>query len=304
MLFRSHASRPAATPSLVAEVPLDGARTELSERPSPPAEQSTAAATHAPAAPAVPHMVLVDELPYRATHTRARELPEHAHGKKHGRHGRPYHPAPGIVVDVPDAQGEADGADLQRTARNVGYWPFRHCYEEGLRRDQALSGKVALDVQVGATGAVERASLASATVKDESVALCVEREAEHLTLAPGKGSARLAVTLSTGDEAVPEPHAVPHAKELRESLRASWPAVEKCYAAGLASRPDAGGRLELRIRARSDGHVVDVAEGDTHFDAAVTRCVLAVYRSASLPAVHGGPHESTFVYAMHLESRP
>jgi hypothetical protein len=238
-------------------------------------------------------------------HGRTHELPEHrTHGKKKGRHGRPFHPAPGIVVDVLDAQGSADAVDLQRTARNVGYWPFRHCYEEGLRRDQALSGKVALDVAVGAQGAVEHATLASSTLKDDSVSLCVQREAEHLTLAPGKGSARITIALSTGDEPVPEPRPAQHAKEVRESLRASWPAVEKCYAGELAKHPDAGGRLELKFRSRSDGHVVEVAEGDSRFaDVDVTRCVLGVYRGATLPAVHGGPRESTFVYDLHLEAK-
>jgi hypothetical protein len=114
----------------------------------------------------------------------------------------------------------------------------------------------------------------------------------------------MAVTLSTGDEPVPEPRPAPHAKELREALRVSWPAVEKCYAGELPKHPDAGGRLELRIRTRSDGQVVEVAEGETRFaEVDVTRCILGIYRTASLPAVHGGPHESTFVYAMHLEAR-
>jgi hypothetical protein len=45
-------------------------------------------------------------------------------------------------VDVADASGGASAAELQRVARNVGYWPFRHCYEEGLRRDQKMGGKV------------------------------------------------------------------------------------------------------------------------------------------------------------------
>jgi hypothetical protein len=215
------------------------------------------------------------------------------------------------VVDVLDAHGEADAASLQRTARNVGYWPFRHCYEEGLRRDQGLSGRVTLEMTVSASGTVEHTAIASTNVKDESVALCVARETEHLTLAAAQGTARMEVILSTGDEPVPEPHAAFHARELREGLRASWPAVEKCYASEIAKHPEhdrAGGRLELRFRVKSDGHatqVVEVAEGESRFaDIDVTRCVLGVYRTASLPAVHGGPHETSFVYALHLEARP
>jgi hypothetical protein len=292
-----------AAPALVAEVPLEVPHAEPSVAPSGNGEEVAPPVPSAPAAGAAPQVVLADELPYRPSHLR--ELPHHAHhGKKKGRHGRPYHPAPGIVVDVSDAQGSADANDLQRTARSIGYWPFRHCYEEGLRRNQSLSGKVTLDVTVGATGAVERATMASATVKDESVALCVEREAGKLTLAPGKGTARLAITLSTGDEPVPEPPPATHAKELRDGLRASWPAVEKCYASELAKQPEAGGRLELRFTTHADGQVVDVAEGESRFaDVDVTRCVLGVYRQAQLPPIHGGGPKSTWVYALHLESR-
>jgi len=271
-----------------------------------------------PAAPTAlsspPHVVLVDELPFRASHSHARELPEHAehahHGKKKGRHGRPFHPAPGIVVDINDATGGASSADLQRTGRNVGYWPFRHCYEEGLRRDQHMGGKVDLDLAVAPGGGVDRANITGATLHDESVVLCVAREAAHLALTPGESatSAKMELTLSTGDEPVPEPHPVPHAEELREALRASWPAVKQCYAGGLSKHADDGGRLELHFHVKPGGEIAEVAEGDTRFgDVEVTRCVLGVYRGAKLADVahvaHGS-HDGSFVYALHLEARP
>ncbi|HEY6461936.1 MAG TPA: AgmX/PglI C-terminal domain-containing protein, partial [Polyangiaceae bacterium] len=168
-----------------------------------------------PPPPAAMHVVLVDELPFKATHTRARELPEHAeheherghHGKHKGRHGRPFHPAPGIVVDVLEANGGATAADLQRDARNVGYWPFRHCYEEGLRRNQEMGGKVSIDLGVAPGGAVRSANVTGSTVHDDSVTLCVAREAAHLSLAAGETatSAKMTVNLATGDEPVPVP---------------------------------------------------------------------------------------------------
>jgi hypothetical protein len=253
-----------------------------------------------------PHVILVDELPFHATHTR--ELPEHArHGKRRGRHGRPFHPAPGIVVDVPEASGGASAADLQRTGRNVGYWPFRHCYEEGLRRDQHLGGKVDLDLAVAPGGSVESANITSATLHDESVVLCVAREASRLALTPGEAttSAKLDLTLSTGDEPVPVPHALPHADELREELRSSWPAVKQCYGNEVAKHADVGGRMELRFHVRPSGEIAEVAEGETRFgDIDVTRCVLGVYRGTKLPGVAHGSHDASFVYALHLEARP
>jgi hypothetical protein len=260
----------------------------------------------APAA-ASPRIVLVDELPTRTTHPRAREVSEHGHhAKKHGRHGRPFHPAPGIIVDVTDAQGgNATAADLQRTARNDGYWPFRHCYEEGLRRNQDLSGSVSFSLYRQPSGIGSQ--LGQSSLHDESVTQCVLREAQHIDLpwgGEGEASADVKVSLATGDEPVPTAHPVPHADAIREGLRASWPAVQQCYASELGKHPDVGGRMELRFRVKADGEILEVSENEPRFgDVEVTKCVLGVYRTAKLPSLQG-THDATFVYALHFESAP
>ena len=80
--------------------------------------------------------------------------------------------------------------------------------------------------------------------------------------------------------------------------------MRQCYASELAKHPDAGGRMELRFHVKGS-EITEVAENDTRFgDVDVTRCVLGVYRTAKLPSVAHGSHETSFVYAMHLESRP
>jgi hypothetical protein len=197
--------------------------------------------------------------------------------------------------------------ELERAARSAAYWPFRRCYEAGLRRDQKLAGKVSLDVDVSPSGGVDHATIAMATLPDDAVVLCVGREAAHLSLAPGPAAkVRMDVGLYAGDEPVLVPHTVLHAEEVREALRASWPAVEQCYAAQLARHPDAGGDMELRFRARSTGEIMEVAEtGETRFsDVDVTRCVLGVYRTAKLPTARiCTSRETTFAYAMHFEAR-
>ncbi len=303
-----------AAPLSLAAVAADPA----SGPPGVPEAQPPSAPTVAPASAASPlRVVLADEEPARGTHASARELPEREpehghHGKtpKHGRHGRPFHPAPGIVVDVSGAAGGASAADLQRSARNVGYWPFRHCYEEGLQRNQQLAGSVRFSLSRRDGGAGTQ--LLESTVKDESVTLCVLREARHLELSWGAeasdarsdASAEMKVSLATGDEPVPTPRAVPHAEELREALHASFPAVQQCYASELARRPDVGGRMELRFRAKSSGEILDVSEDEPRFsDVEVTRCVLGVYRTAKLPRLHGA-HAGTFVYDLHFEAAP
>ena len=92
---------------------------------------------------------------------------------------------------------------------------------------------------------------------------------------------------------------------MSKRIPADWP---RALSQLLYDHPDAGGRLELRFRVKADGHatqILEVAEGESRFaDIEVTRCVLGVYRTASLPAMHGATHETSFVYALHLEARP
>jgi hypothetical protein len=270
------------------------------------ADEVPAASPPAPPAPTVQRVVLADELPYRWSREKMKDASDRPPPatKRRGRRGRPYHPAPGIIVDVTEAQGGAAAAEMQRSARNVGYWPFRRCYEEGLRRDQSLAGKVSVDLSVAGGGAVERTTITSATLRDESVVLCIGREASRLALSPGGGpptEAKMQVTLATGDALVPVPQPVPRASDLREALRASWPAVTQCYASSLAKHTNAGGRLELLFRTKSNGEIVDVAEeGETRFaDVDVTRCVLGVYRTSKLSSEVCSP---SFSYAMHFEA--
>ena len=56
--------------------------------------------------------------------------------------GKVPHPAPRIKVDVLKITGRINEADVLRQARSKGYWPFRLCYEEGLRRSQKVHGTI------------------------------------------------------------------------------------------------------------------------------------------------------------------
>ena len=60
--------------------------------------------------------------------------------------------------------------------------------------------------------------------------------------------------------------------------------------------------MELHFHVRSGGEISEVAENEPRFgDVEVTRCVLGVYRTAKLPSI---AHDTSFVYALHLEARP
>jgi hypothetical protein len=306
----AESATPPPEPAPVAAAPADSAAPEAPASSAPP----TPPTPPTPAAPApAPRILLADELPYVPAHLRAHDAkPEHHHAREASAREpgkRPYHPAPGIVVDVVAAEG-GSSADLQRVARNLGYWPFRQCYEEGLRRDPRLSGKVSLEVLVSPSGGVDRSTVTAATVHDEIVAACIAREAKHIAL-PGSESpvtAKVDVSLALGDEPVPTGRPVPNAEKLRDALRGSWGGVRRCYAGAVASRPSTGGRLELRFRVRH-GEIAEVSElggeGGARFgDSDVTRCVVGVYRAVHLPAAVHATHERSFVYALQLESIP
>jgi hypothetical protein len=283
-------------------------------------------ATPAPSPPGPVVVNLADELPFAATGsgmakghdakptktTRPKKIPPGTTGQRSTQHGRkrgsrPYHPDPGIIVDVTSVGAGANQADVQRLARAKGYTPFRHCYEEGLRRNQKIGGKVSLDLVLAADGSVQSAVKTASTVGDSSVDQCVAREAGHLALArPDSGTPNVAmvVTLSPGDETVAVPHAAPHADKLRDALRTRWSGVEVCYKQGLEKHRDLGGRLEVKFKVKPNGDIVEVAEGDTHFtDGDVSKCVVGVFKGAKLPKL-GGKHDATFVYAMHMEAIP
>jgi hypothetical protein len=302
----------APTPVLAPASASESAPTPAPE--SAPAPAPTPEPAPAPAPPS-PRIVLADEPPFSGTIPRTHESPAPAHtpNPHHGRHGRPYHPAPGIIVAVTDSRGEHSATDTQRVARNLGYWPFRRCYEDALRRDQGLAGKVSLELTVTANGAVERSSVSrSTTLRDENAAACMARQALKLPLPSGDAPSdvKFDVSLATGDEPVPVPRSVPRAGTLRDALHGPWDAVQRCYADVLAAHPEAGGEMDLNFRVKRSGQasrVVEVAEGEARFEEpTVTRCVLALYQGMELPAFPGARESSSasFVYALHFEAMP
>jgi hypothetical protein len=207
---------------------------------------------------------------------------------------------------VPDADQDPAEGELQRAARDQGYWPFRGCFEEGLRRAPDLGGAVTVHLRFSPGGA-NSADVAASTVHDPVVVACLAREAGHMRL-PANDLSRAAVlqiTLGAGDEPVFIPPPIRNAQAWRQALRGSWSAVEQCFADVLAKTPDAGGRMELRFRVKPDGVIAEVAEADTRFRAIdVTRCVLGVYRAANLPGVAVSGGDATFVYPLHFEAAP
>jgi hypothetical protein len=302
---------PALPPPADAAASMPSPADPVASLPLPSSLPSPAAPPEgAPSAPPLARVLLVDEPPFSPVYAHralAAGPPAPSRSRRRGRRGRPYHGAPRVVVD---ADQLPEDAELQRAARDRGYWPFRVCFEEGLRRLPDLGGTVTLRLQLSPSGA-GTAEVAATTLRDEVVAACLAREATSLRLPPGSDEPRvtvLRITLGAGDDPVFVPPAVRNAQALQQALRAPWTAVEQCFSDGLSKDPGAGGRMELRFRVHPSGAVVEVAEGDTRFrDIDVTRFVLGVYRAASLPPLdrpgrEAAARDSSFVYALHFEA--
>jgi hypothetical protein len=275
-----------------------------SASPATPESLLDASVTDRPlqAQPVAKGTLLVDDPPSHVSQGKA-VMTRPPRVKARQRPGRPYHPDPRIVIDVLEGRGAAS-ADLQRTARDAGYWPFRRCYEDGLRRDQELSGKVSLALSISASGHVERSSVTSSSLRDKTVMACLAREARMISFSSADSEALAAadISLAVGDEPVAVTLPVAGAEALRRALRVVWPAAQECYSLALARDAQVGGRLELFFRVDLQGQVAEVSEGSPHLaDSDLRRCVLDTYRGARL-GLGDATHERRFVYSLHFET--
>lgn len=226
--------------------------------------------------------------------------------------GKVAHPAPRIKVDVLKISGHISEADVLRQARSKGYWPFRLCYEEGLRRSQKIHGTVRVRVTIGSNGAVRGAQKVAAEVDDPTVVGCVVKAARGLSLAvPERGtpSATLEVSLWPGDDAVhaPTPSGgkklrIADTSALVAALRAHLPDVRSCLTEGQKRQPGLWGRIGMRLRIRAAGEIVDASEIESRFpDPDVTFCVLKAFAHTDVPAPR---EELIIVYPLRLGGLP
>jgi len=220
------------------------------------------------------------------------------------------HPAPRVKVDVVQVRGHIEEADVLRTARAKGYWPFRLCYEEGLRRAPKLRGTVKFRVTVGPGGTARGVRKLAAELEDSDVTNCVLKAARNLALAaPERGTpdVTLEVSLWPGDAPVRTGSASPSrpsdtSDALVAALRSRWTGVRACYAEGLRRTPGLWGRLAMRLRVTAKGDVIEAAEVESHFpDRDVTECALRVYERAGL-APYG--EDRVIVYPLRLGTPP
>jgi hypothetical protein len=222
--------------------------------------------------------------------------------------GKSPHPAPRVKVDMVEVRGHIDEADVLRQARAKGYWPFRLCYEEGLRRAPKLHGTLRLRVTVSPGGAPRAVRKVAAELDDALVTSCILKAARSLSLAtPERGSpdVTLEISLWPGDAPLRTVSASPTARPasgvpeaIVTSLRDRWPEVRTCYADGLRRRPGLWGRLALRLRITAAGQIIEACEVESHFpDRDVSECALRAYERAGLAPSN---EERVIVYPLRL----
>jgi hypothetical protein len=223
---------------------------------------------------------------------------------------KPPHPAPRVKVDVVQVRGHIEEADVLRTARAKGYWPFRLCYEEGLRRVPKLHGTIRLRLTIGPGGTARGVRKVAAEVDDATVTSCVLKAARGLSLAsPDRGTpdVTLEVSLWPGDAPVrsgsaPAARASDVPEALIAALRSRWDGVRACYTEGLRRTPGLWGRLAMRFHVTAKGDVVEATEVESRFpDRDVTECALRVYERAGLSPY---AEDRVFVYPLRLGTPP
>jgi hypothetical protein len=228
-----------------------------------------------------------------------------------GPKGKPVHAAPRVKVDVIDVRGDVNEADMLRAARLKSYWPFRICFEQGLRRMQKLHGTIKLRLTLGPNGRPSGIQQLTTELSDPAVVSCVVKSAMGLGLpAPSSGAPQITLDISLwpGDEPVSVKSAMrgndaapAESKAMIDQLRTHWSDVRNCYAAGLGRHEGLWGRLALALHV-TGGVVDDVNEVESHFpDTEVTACVRKVFLRATVPSTD---RELTVVYPLRLGRAP
>jgi len=203
---------------------------------------------------------------------------------------------------------------LLAQARSHGYWPFRLCYEDGLRADQKLEGRTSLRVTVAAAGAVKSVRVLDTELASQRVAECLAVEAHKLRFEPPPGrrvTLEVAVSLWPGDAPV---LALPEASEERPRtldldaaaalLDARRGELVACYRRGLQDDPRLWGRVELLVELDSRGNVARTSEQNSRFpDRRVVTCLGRSIREVSFQSVRGAG-AGRFVYGVRLGLPP
>jgi hypothetical protein len=304
------------------------------------------AATNAPDRPSGELVLVEFETPYKLWHrprpmgeVLAAERDEELARWNTGGTGNPsfisnqagYHPATRVRVDARALPRLMKQAPLDRRTgrrarvlsehslvaetRKQGYWPFRLCFEDGLRSDRKIKGETIVRASVATTGSVSSSRLIRTRLTSKQTAECLVERVKKLELLPPprRVDVELSIQLWPGDALLPsvgpppggEPEHpgsldVSRVEPALEPLRA---ATRDCYSAALERDTKLWGRVELRFDLDSKGRLTRATENESRFpDPSVVGCLLDRARTLKFQPPKGGP--LAFVWAARLGRLP
>ncbi len=220
-----------------------------------------------------------------------------------------FHPAPRVKVDTvvrgPAPERSSKKGVLSKTAvlaeaRNLGYWPFRLCFEAGLRRNPKLRGKTRLRVTLRRAGKPASVRLLSTELADREAATCLVERARSLSFTPAprrRVTVEVSIDLSHGDAPLPgmdevtaNRGATPDLRALSRALDTRLPALARCYADALKGDPKLWGRLGIRLDVDAMGTARTIAEAGSAFpQQATAACALDAIRTPPISGEVRGP---------------
>jgi Ca-activated chloride channel family protein len=131
-------------------------------------------------------------------------------------------PTPLVRMTAPSVSGRLPPEVVQRILRQ-SFGRFRRCYENGLRRDPTLAGRVSVHFIIQANGEVSAASNAGSSLADNGVVSCIVRGVQGLSFpAPEGGPATVTFPLTFAPEGGTPP-APPSIQALRPTLLPEGP---------------------------------------------------------------------------------
>lgn len=117
---------------------------------------------------------------------------------------RPPHPDPRVIVSVTKVRGPHDRSAVERELRRALWGKIIACYKPGARKNQKLSGKARVRLDVTHRGKVKWTKLLGASLKDRKVARCMAKTPRPLKLPAAKRASTVFVEMyvAPGDEPV------------------------------------------------------------------------------------------------------
>jgi hypothetical protein len=199
--------------------------------------------------------------------------------------------------------------------RKYGYWPYRLCFEEGLRKDQTLKGETHVRADVDASGRIVATRMLGTKLVSPTVAECLSKKTRALQVPPpGRPiKIKLSIKLWPGDAPVPS-IGPPDGAIVENPGRLDVVAVERataavtgdiaeCYTAALERDAGLWGRVELRVELDEHGRARKVAENESRFpDREVVRCAVSALKKVAFPVPKDGP--LALIYAIRLGQPP